>query len=156
VTAEGTYRLHEDWCDAGLDGCSAEQDCDCLLAHIKARIGRVTWANEEWDETYRQGYNKALSRVWSALGEAALPAWSKHENARRTVCSDCYFESSEGYDRVHAPDCPVVEKDGRPRPGEWQHWKWSCRSCGEVENSYLLQETAAEMAAGHTCRSASP
>lgn len=35
-----------------------------------------------------------------------LREWSKHENAPRTVCPDCHFESSEGYPPSHAPDCP--------------------------------------------------
>lgn len=36
-----------------------------------------------------------------------MKEWSKHENAPRTPCPECHFESSEGWPPVHAPGCSV-------------------------------------------------
>lgn len=38
--------------------------------------------------------------------KGVLAAWHKHENAPRTPCPACAFESSEGYPPSHAPGCP--------------------------------------------------
>lgn len=34
-----------------------------------------------------------------------MRAWVKREYAPRTACSECHFESSEGYPSSHAPGC---------------------------------------------------
>lgn len=42
------------------------------------------------------------------LSDAAagyLRAWAKYENAQRTTCPVCHFESSDGYATSHAPGC---------------------------------------------------
>jgi hypothetical protein len=45
--------------------------------------------------------------------EGFMREWSKHENASRTSCAECHFESSDGYPPAHAPGCSqlVRQKD---------------------------------------------
>lgn len=37
--------------------------------------------------------------------DSFMREWSKHEDAPRTTCPECFFESSEGYPPSHAPGC---------------------------------------------------
>jgi hypothetical protein len=34
-----------------------------------------------------------------------MQEWSRHENAPRTTCSECHFESSKGYRPSHTAAC---------------------------------------------------
>lgn len=41
----------------------------------------------------------------SGAAAGYLRAWAKYENAQRTTCPVCHFESSAGYPASHAPGC---------------------------------------------------
>lgn len=100
-------------------GQFSEHQCDgedrwCGWCEAKQRVMGVAWANEEWSEAYRMGYDKALSRVYAALRVRPEKVEPHPFNAGFDgSCRDCAEFPGDGR-HPRRPDTPEAEPSTRP------------------------------------------
>lgn len=98
---------------------SRHADLTALAASLRAcerGIGQTLRAREieavaRWIEAWtpepdEQGHEVSADQDgWVQSAQGFLRGWQQHEDAARTACPECHFESSQGYLASHAAGC---------------------------------------------------